>query len=86
MNQLHLTQTTLPPDPEGMNDTRAAWADTAIRAFQEATGTDDDALGDLLTDLMHWSDRNNYDFESALCRATGHYEAETELIDSEATL
>lgn len=87
MNPLHLTQTKLPPDPEGMNDRRAAWADMAIRAFQEATGTDDeDALGDLLTDLMHWSDRNNYDFESALCRAKGHYEAETAAIDSEVTL
>ncbi|MBC7855281.1 MAG: hypothetical protein IAF94_17775 [Pirellulaceae bacterium] len=71
-------QQQLPPDPEGMNDKRSAWADTAIRAFQIETGSDDeDALGDLLADLMHWSDRNNYDFEAALTRGRGHYEAET---------
>ena len=68
----------LPPDPENMNDKRAAWAAAALRRFQQVTGTDDeDSLGDLLCDLMHWSDRNNCDFEAALCRARGHYEAET---------
>ena len=42
------------------------------------TGTDyEDALGDLLCDLMHWSDRSNFDFEAALSRARMHYEAET---------
>ena len=71
-------QKQLPPDPEGMNDQRSAWADIAIRAFQTATGSDDeDALGDLLADLMHWPDRNNYDFAAALTRGRGHYEAET---------
>jgi len=69
---------TLPPDPEGMNDKRAEWASRAITAFQDATGTEDeDALGDLLTDLMHWADRNQYDFEAALFRGRDHYEAET---------
>jgi hypothetical protein len=74
-----MTQTEkLPPDPEGMNDSRAEWAGKAIAALQLATGTDDaDALGDLLADLMHWADRNDYDFEAALSRAQGHYEAET---------
>ena len=68
----------LPPDPEGMNDKRAAWAGTALAAFMKETGTEDeDALGDLLCDLMHWCDRNNYDFDAALDRARGHYEAET---------
>jgi hypothetical protein len=68
----------LPPDPDGMNDRRSAWAGLALAAFIAATGTDwEDALGDLLTDLMHWADRNNYDFEAALFRAQGHYEAET---------
>jgi hypothetical protein len=61
-----------------MNDRRAAWAAVALRAFRLVTGTDDeDALGDLLCDLMHWSDRNDYDFEAALSRARWHYEAET---------
>jgi hypothetical protein len=68
----------LPPDPEGMNDARAAWADEAIRTFMTTTGTDfEDSLGDLLCDLMHWSDRNNFDFKLALDRARGHYLEET---------
>jgi hypothetical protein len=42
------------------------------------TGTDQEAaLGDLLADLMHWTDRNGQDFDAALDRARGHYEAET---------
>lgn len=50
--------TTLPADPEGMNDDRAAWALQALRAFQQATGTDDgDAVGDLVADLGHLCDR-----------------------------
>lgn len=72
------TGSQLPPDPEGMNDRRAEWAAAALRAFMEATGTDEeDALGDLLADLMHWADRNNFDFESALDRARSHYVEET---------
>jgi hypothetical protein len=68
----------LPPDPEGMNEARLGWAAQAVRAFQEATGADDeDALSDLLADLMHWADRNKYDFDAALLRARDHYHAET---------
>jgi len=68
----------LPPDPEKMNDNRAAWAQGALRHFQCTTGTDyDDALSDLLGDLMHWCDRNSADFGAALSRARMHYEAET---------
>ena len=68
----------LPPDPENMNDKRTAWAANALATFVHETGTDEeDSLGDLLADLMHWSDRNNYDFEAALDRARGDYEAET---------
>ena len=68
----------LPPDPENMNGDRAKWAQAALRAFRKATGADEEeALGDLLTDLMHWSDRSNFDFEAALDRARMHYEAET---------
>jgi hypothetical protein len=70
--------THLPPDPENMNDKRAAWAAVALRAFRLVTGTDnEDALGDLLCDLMHLSDRNDYDFNDALSRARWHYQAET---------
>jgi hypothetical protein len=68
----------LPPDPEGMNDKRAAWAGASLRTFIDETGVDEeDALGDLLCDLKHWSDRHDYDFDAALDRARFHYEAET---------
>jgi hypothetical protein len=74
-----MTTKPLPPDPEGMNADRAEWAAAALRHFRCSTGTDyEDALGDLLCDLMHWSDRSNFDFELALDRARGNYQAETE--------
>src|SRR5580692_11678958 len=69
---------TLPPDPKGMNDNYAAFAGKALDAFIAASGADEeDAVGDLLSDLMHWCDRNNYDFDLAFDRALSHYEAET---------
>ena len=69
---------TLPPDPDGMNSSRANWAGAALAVFVARTGVDrEDSLGDLLTDLMHWADRNNFDFEAALARAECHYAAET---------
>lgn len=69
----------LPPDPEGMNAIRAAWARVALRAFMDVCRTDvEDALGDLLCDLMHLADREaTLDFEQALQTARTHYEAET---------
>jgi hypothetical protein len=68
----------LPPDPDNLNDDRSAWAGFAWATFMRLTGIDEeDALGDLLADLMHWCDRNHYDFQAALIRARGHYEAET---------
>jgi hypothetical protein len=76
------TPTKLSPEPERMNDDRARWAAAALRQFQCATGSDyEDSLGDLLGDLMHWSDRNNFDFEAALFRARGHYRAEAAALD-----
>jgi hypothetical protein len=78
MNDICGMKKKLPPGPEGMNEERAEWAGAALRHFQWITGTDyEDALGDLLGDLMHWSDRNNFDFEAALYRARAHYQAET---------
>jgi hypothetical protein len=68
----------LPPDPDGMNDDRSAWAGYALALFMQVTGTEEvDALGDLLADLMHWADRKGYDFDAALHCARSHYEAET---------
>ena len=68
----------LPPDPEEMNDQRAAWAAAALFHFRTCCRTDyEDALADLLCDLMHWADRANFDFDAALFRARFHYDAET---------
>lgn len=68
----------LPPDPEEMNAERADWAAAALCQFECATGTDyDDALADLLCDLMHWCDRNDFDFDAAMSIARMHYDAET---------
>lgn len=56
---------------------RAAWAEAALSVFMQHTGSDrEDALGDLLGDLMHWSEQHDFDFDLALDRARGHFEAE----------
>ncbi len=76
--QTSMTQTDLPPDPEGMNDTRAARAACCIQHFKCQRGTDwDDAVCDLLCDMMHFCDREGFDFGHELERACMHYEAET---------
>jgi len=52
-----MTNIQLPPDPEGMNDSRAAWAGHAIHQFALTTGSDEqDALSDLLADLIRYHD------------------------------
>lgn len=70
----------LPPDPDSMNAMRAAWAHSALSAFVKACSTEwEDALADLLCDLIHLADRDEQlDFEQALERARSHYEAETD--------
>jgi hypothetical protein len=69
----------LPPDPEGMNDERAAWAGAALSRFMEVIRSTDieHVVSNLLTDLMHWSDRNNCDFNDAFNLARLYYEDET---------
>jgi len=68
----------LPPDTDNMNNARSKWAGDCLRQFQYMTGADyEDALSDLLCNLMHWSDRHPFDFEAELSRARSHYEAET---------
>jgi hypothetical protein len=54
------TKPTLPPDPDNMNDDRAAWADVCIHLMSELTGCEpgQEALGDLMCNLFHWGDRN----------------------------
>jgi hypothetical protein len=56
---------------------RAEWAEAVLPHFQSATGTDDDnALPDLLCDLLHWSDREDFNFQDALDTARMHHQAE----------
>lgn len=74
----------LPPDPEELNNERAQWADNAITTFQMFTRTDiQDAVSDLLADLMHWCDRHGFDFHKELGRAESHYDEETRPIETE---
>ncbi len=71
---------TLPPDPDQMNDHRAELAEASLRHFQCWSGADHkDALADLLCNLMHWCDRNEFRFEEALGRGRMQYLIETGL-------
>jgi hypothetical protein len=71
----------LPPDPEMMNDERAAWAWKAIEMFMDVTGCDESAaLADLMCNLMHACDRFRDEiggFDEQLDRARGFYREET---------
>ena len=68
----------LPPDPERLNRNRARWAAAALAEFRRQTGADlEDAVSDLLADLMHWCDRLGQEFPQELRRARYHYEEET---------
>ena len=60
-----------------MNRRRAAWADHAVQPFQIDSGTDrEDAIADLLYDLMHLADEEEDDFENMLATARQNYEGE----------
>jgi hypothetical protein len=64
---------------EPTNSDRAAWAAEALATFRRRTGTDcEDALPDLLCDLMHWADEHGLDFNAALSRAHDHHHAEVQ--------
>jgi hypothetical protein len=68
----------LPADPDGQNEDRAAWAAAALRAMMRETGCDEnEALGDLLTNLRHWCDRNGQDFAAAVLDSERVYAEET---------
>jgi hypothetical protein len=73
------------------NADRALWGAWAVVTFAKVTGQSEDVqtdpetvLGDLLADLMHWSDvqkttddlDESIGFESALERARNHYREE----------
>lgn len=73
-------QKQLPPDPERMNGSRAKFADYAIAHFIDFTEVDrEDALGDLLCNLMHLCDRDAElgGFDAQLERARRGYLLET---------
>jgi hypothetical protein len=64
----------LPPDPDGQNEDRAEWAEAALAEFQKRTRCDrQDAISDLLADLMHLCDRTGEDFYQLLIFADGNY-------------
>lgn len=55
------------------NEQRANNAAAAMVAFYT---TDREGLTDALADLMHYADREGYDFEAALKTARRHHQAE----------
>ena len=62
-----------------MNRRRAQWAKCAIDSFRAATRTDrEDALCDLLCDLMHYARQHRFNFTGELDRATFHFNAEAQ--------
>ncbi len=67
------------PDPDQLNDKRAAWAEKALDAFQKATRCEpgDQALADLIADLRHWADREDICWDKAYAAGMEHYEEET---------
>lgn len=82
----------LPPDPEGMNEDRADWAEDALNTFANEHGETLEPgataaeiaemttqnLADLLADLAHFCDRHNVSFSQCLNTAEMHYDAETD--------
>lgn len=74
-----MSTTQLPPDPEGMNDQRAEWAEDCLSHFMGLTNCErEEAPGDLIANIMHWCDRNGMEFDSVVTGARMHYEAETQ--------
>lgn len=68
----------IPPDAENMNQLRASWAAQSLTRFREVTGTDaEDAVADLIANLMHYCDYNRIRFSYELNRARGMYHDET---------
>ena len=69
----------IPPDPDNQNDDRADWAGQCIELFQKITRCDEeDAVHDLITDLVHWCDRQGtVDFNDELNHAAAMYNEET---------
>ena len=59
------------------NRERTCLAANALLELRDATGCNyDEALTDMLTDLMHWASHKGRDFEQALDTARIHFDAE----------
>ena len=78
------------------NAMRAAWAEAALDAYAKLVYDgkrvgelhEDDremCLTDLITDLIHYSRREDFDFEQALSRAFAHAAAEAVFLWDEPT-
>ena len=75
----------LPPNPEDMNDKRAAAAERALLSFAadfgelvEGEDFTSQNLGDLMADFAHLCDRKGLDFGGLLEKAAGYYKEETD--------
>lgn len=80
LTEFHVRQ--LPPDPHGVNASRAECASYALSAFMSYARTDpESAMTDLLCNLMHLADRNGTDFNRDLARARMHYTCETSVVE-----
>lgn len=61
------------------NEKRADWAQLAVDRFRRACSTDkEDAIADLITNLLHLADREGFDPIHQLERGRMNYEAEVE--------
>ena len=62
------------------NGARATWAEAALDAFMSATGeaggVDEDAVRDLIADLLHYCDKFGHDGAKILARAKRDWQAE----------
>ncbi len=70
----------LPPDPDGLNESRAKRAAETLSAYVRVGNTDEESqLYDLLVDLRHWADRNGADFDDIVTKSKASYVEETKL-------
>jgi len=63
--------------PDTNNEVRAWWAARCVREFMTMTGVDpEDAIGDLVANLMHLARLTDQDPELQLMRGQAHFYAE----------
>jgi hypothetical protein len=69
------------------NAQRAEYAYRTLLVFRQYTGNDttEEAIGDLLANIMHLCDEHGYTFSDLLATAEGHYTYETEHPEEDET-